>query len=308
MSTVASTLRRGVCQLIYELCMEYSIERWVDGGSRDRLAFRQAVHVILQAISGSEYLKPKMIMKGGMLLGIRYQSTRYTEDIDFSTSLKLSDIDQDVFKGELNEQMALAIEDLGYNISCSVQSLTVQPRGGNATFPSFRLKIGYADISNQSEMNRLRSGQAPNTVKIDYSLNEVTCKTEEITLEDGGVIAYHVTDLIAEKLRSILQQPIRNRNRRQDVFDLHFIITSASNISVEEKMDILDSLFRKSDGKVPVDQITIDSLNQDNVRTMSLNEYELLRDEIDGELPDPDVAYGAVVDFYRSLPWDYFRR
>jgi len=63
--------------------MESSIEEWVSSAPADRMVFRQAVHIVLSAIAGSEYLKPKMIMKGGMLLGIRYKSSRFTEDIDF---------------------------------------------------------------------------------------------------------------------------------------------------------------------------------------------------------------------------------
>lgn len=74
--------------------MEHSIEDWIAAAPRDRVTFRQAVHIVLQAVASSEYLQPRMIMKGGMLMGLRYQSSRFTEDIDFSTSLRYADIDE----------------------------------------------------------------------------------------------------------------------------------------------------------------------------------------------------------------------
>ncbi|MEJ2622018.1 MAG: nucleotidyl transferase AbiEii/AbiGii toxin family protein, partial [Candidatus Thiodiazotropha sp.] len=36
--------------------------------------------------------------------------------------------------------------------------------------------------------------------------------------------AYSLTDLIAEKLRSVLQQIKRERQRRQDIFDLFLLL------------------------------------------------------------------------------------
>ncbi|MFM2599430.1 nucleotidyl transferase AbiEii/AbiGii toxin family protein [Vibrio fortis] len=285
--------------------MEYSIDNWVEDGPEDRQEFRQAVHIILQAISSSTYLKPKMIMKGGMLLGIRYQSSRFTEDIDFSTAEKLADIDQDEFESELNEALQIAEDELAYPIKCVVQTLKIQPKGGEATFPSFNLKIGYANRQNAGAIKRLQNGQSPKTVKIDYSFNEMTYKTDEIKLEDEeSVMTYGITDLLAEKIRSIIQQPYRERNRRQDIYDLHYLLSTIEPLSSEEKLNTLDTLIKKSKGRVPLKDITHETLDRDDIRTMSHSNYHLLAKEVRGDLPDFDVAYDLVVDFYKSLPWD----
>ncbi len=285
--------------------MEYSIDNWVEDGPEDRQEFRQAVHIILQAISSSTYLKPKMIMKGGMLLGIRYQSSRFTEDIDFSTAEKLADIDQDEFESELNEALQIAEDELAYPIKCVVQTLKIQPKGGEATFPSFNLKIGYANRQNAGAIKRLQNGQSPKTVKIDYSFNEMTYKTDEIKLEDEeSVMTYGITDLLAEKIRSIIQQPYRERNRRQDIYDLHYLLSTIEPLSSEEKLNTLDTLIKKSKGRVPLKDITHETLDRDDIRTMSQSNYHLLAKEVRGDLPDFDVAYDLVVDFYKSLPWD----
>lgn len=283
--------------------MEYSIEDWVANGPADRAEFRKAVHIVLHAVSSSPYLKPKMVMKGGLLLGIRYQSSRYTEDIDFSTAEKLTEIDKDEFEAELNESLQVASSELQYGVECRVQSCKIQPRA-EATFPSFNLKIGYANASNANAMRRLESGNSPNTVKIDYSFNEMTYQTDEIELEGEAINAYGVTDLIAEKLRSIIQQPYRRRNRRQDIYDVHFLLTSLSPLSSEEKLNVLSTLYKKCEGRVPVEDVNQETLDRDDIKDMSRSDYNLLADEVAGELPDFEVAYSKVQEFYRELPWD----
>lgn len=283
--------------------MEYSIEDWVANGPADRAEFRKAVHIVLHAISSSPYLKPKMVMKGGLLLGIRYQSSRYTEDIDFSTAEKLTAIDKNEFETELNESLQVASSELQYGVECRVQSCKIQPRA-EATFPSFNLKIGYANTSNSNAMKRLESGNSPNTVKIDYSFNEMTYQTDEIELEGEVINAYGVTDLIAEKLRSIIQQPYRKRNRRQDIYDVHFLLTSLYPLSSEEKLNVLSTLYKKCKDRVPVEDVNQETLDRDDIKDMSRSDYNLLAHEVAGELPDFEVAYSKVQEFYRELPWD----
>jgi predicted nucleotidyltransferase component of viral defense system len=286
--------------------MEYSIEEWVEEATQDRTTFRQAVHTILLAISNSDYLRPKMVMKGGMLLGIRYKSSRFTEDIDFSTSLKLSDINIDAFRAELDQSLISSSSELSYRVDCKVQSLKVQPKDGNATYPSFNLKIGYASKDNAGGIKRLNAGHSANTVKIDYSFNEETLNVDEVRLEDEeSVFAYSLNDVIAEKYRSIIQQVIRNRSRRQDVYDLNYLLETVSTLSTEEKMDILLTLISKSQGRLPSDAVTISSLDNPETIAKSRQDYELLAVEIDGALPPFDLAYGNVNEFYKSLPWDF---
>ena len=53
------------------------IQDWINQ-SNERVPFRQAVHTILVAITRSEALTTSMVMKGGILLALGYESTRYT--------------------------------------------------------------------------------------------------------------------------------------------------------------------------------------------------------------------------------------
>jgi len=74
----------------------FEIREWVDGyvDPKDR-EFREAVHTILAAVVADPMLKANMVIKGGILLAIRYQSGRFTKDIDFSTIKSLSEVDPD---------------------------------------------------------------------------------------------------------------------------------------------------------------------------------------------------------------------
>lgn len=283
--------------------METRIEDWVRAATPDRTTFRQAVHLILHAIAGSDYLRLRMIMKGGMLLGIRYSSSRFTEDIDFSTSHTLPEIDQAEFEAHLQESLVIAADELPYPVVCRLQSLKLQPRQGG-TFPSFKLQLGYADTRNANAVQRLEQGQAATTVKIDYSFNETSYQIEELFLDGEETIqAYGLTDLLAEKLRSIIQQVVRNRNRRQDVYDIWYLLSTCPPLTPREKRQILETFRKKSAGRIKDSLIRQDTLRQENIVDASRKEYTLLRDEVAEKLPDFDDAYGLVASFYESLPW-----
>ncbi|WP_353572206.1 nucleotidyl transferase AbiEii/AbiGii toxin family protein, partial [Candidatus Albibeggiatoa sp. nov. BB20] len=106
---------------------------------------REAVHTILSAVAAAENLKTSMVLKGGLLLAIRYKSYRYTKNIDFSTGRKLGeDITKDSVHKSLNDSLAQMVEILDYDLDCRVQSSKLQPKEPNATYPSIQMKIGYA--------------------------------------------------------------------------------------------------------------------------------------------------------------------
>ena len=65
---------------------EVDIERWVADAPIHQRGFREAVHIILDSIGHSRNLQARMVMKGGLLLAIRYDSSRFTRDLDFSTT------------------------------------------------------------------------------------------------------------------------------------------------------------------------------------------------------------------------------
>jgi predicted nucleotidyltransferase component of viral defense system len=139
-------------------------------------------------------------------------------------------------------------------------------------------------------------------VTVDYSFNEISNEPEIIRLKDGGeILAYSLTDLIAEKYRALIQQEPRNRIRRQDVYDLHLLLTTCCDITKNEKANILESLIKKSTSR----GITVERsmLAREELINRSQKEYAQLASEINGDLPPFESSYAIVKKFYESLPW-----
>lgn len=283
--------------------IEYDIKTWVEEASfKDNREFREAVHTILLAISSDEKLKASMILKGGILLAIRYKSHRYTKDIDFSTEKNLGgDITKESISESLNNSLSYVVEMLDYDLDCRVQSSRLQPKDPNSKYPSIKMKIGYA-YKGTPKHKRLIALKSPDTISIDYSLNEAVPNIETMTLDDEDeILAYSLTDLIAEKYRSLLQQVPRNRTRRQDIYDLDLLIGEIKNIDSIEKSKILASLINKS--KARDIKPDINSFDDPELKFRAQTDYKTLEDEIEGKLPDFDDLFKNVYQFYKSLPW-----
>ncbi len=285
---------------------EFDIKDWVEDTPTTRSnekELRQAVHTILSAIASDSNLKANMILKGGILLAIRYKSHRFTTDIDFSTERpRGGEITEYGVRKSLDSSLAQIVEELDYDLDCRVQSSKLQPKDPNSTYPSIKMTVGYA-YKGTPQHKRLLSLQSPDTISIDYSLNEATPNIEDLKLNlEEGILAYSLTDLIAEKYRSLLQQVSRNRSRRQDVYELNLLIERFGDIDNFERSKILNSLIIKSKARLKIAP-DINSFEDPELKSRAKKDYHTLEDEIEGELPDFDELFQKVADFYRSLPW-----
>ena len=285
--------------------MKVDIEAWIEEDPENR-AFRQAVHTVCKAISMSDGLQSNMIMKGGALLALGYRSQRYTRDIDFSTGIVLARFDKEDFERELEEGLIKAVETLEYSLDCRVQRIEQRPARDDASFPTFRINIGYAYKSNANAHRRLMRGMSPQIVRIDYSLNEPIDHVDFIEFGDGSKISvYRMEDLIAEKYRAILQQKIRKRIRGQDLFDLYYILDVCTHIQDEDlKERVLQSLIKKSKARDLI--ASPESMSDPDIRNRTQKGYGALSSSVDFELDDFDLVYKRIEDFYVSLPWDRY--
>jgi predicted nucleotidyltransferase component of viral defense system len=281
---------------------QIDLNQWVnEEGDPQRKQFRQAVHLILRAIATSNALAPLMVMKGGILLAIRYNSPRFTRDIDFSTPQRLQEVDLPSFLKEVAEALAPVSADNEYGLALALQSHAVKPPDRpEISFPTLQLKIGYASRTSAGEMLRLTKRQSAKTVQIDYSFNEWASEVEQQIIDGGKLSMYAYHDLIAEKLRSVLQQPIRNRSRFQDIYDISLLLECAT-IADEDKITILSKLREASeDRKVPMDQM---AMRNQAVIDLSRRDYAAVAELIPAKLPDFEVSYDVVRSFFESLPW-----
>jgi predicted nucleotidyltransferase component of viral defense system len=108
-------------------------------------------------------------------------------------------------------------------------------------------KVGYALPDDHKNLERiLKEVNVSTVVPFDISLNEVICAAEEIDL--GGTHSLQVCtleDIVAEKLRALLQQVSRNRLRCQDVLDIAMILTALR----PDETKIANFLVQKADAR-----------------------------------------------------------
>ena len=283
------------------ITVNIDIVKWVEHQDLKEREFREAIHTLIVAISNSHTLKTNMVMKGAILLAIEFNGQRFTKDIDFSTDEKVSDVDIEKFLLELSEQLTLAVSKLPYGLDCRVQSHKQKPISKDATFPTLTVKIAYAYKGNKQH-KRLLVGKCSTILEVDYSFNELNTEIDTIELMDGSKIkAYSLADLVAEKYRAILQQKERNRYRRQDPYDIYWLLNKGYLVGEELQGKILESLSIKAASRGI--RATQHGLRDEEIIDRAKKEYSTLQDEIEGELPDFNKAYQAVKAYYEALPW-----
>ena len=280
------------------------LEAWVESEEEpDRRALRQAIQLVLRAIAKSS-LSSLMIMKGGVLLAIRYQSSRFTRDIDFSTPRQFQDVDIPDLVKRIEDALAPISDDNEHALVLRLQSHEIKPANRpGVSFPTLNLRIGYASRLQPQLVKRLASPNgSPQVVQVDYSFNEWVSDVEKVTLDGGSLSMYPFHDLVAEKLRSVLQQPIRKRERYQDIYDLFLLLENTEPLNDDDRIAVLEKLQKASlDRELRVHRL---AMRDEKVRELSQKSYATeLPSMVLGNIPEFDTAFEIVRDFFESLPW-----
>ena len=285
--------------------IKINVAGWVEQARANPAAYRQrqGVEIILNAIAAKSALSRQMFLKGGILMGLAYDSPRQTVDIDLTTSLKAkSDIGEWICK-QLNEEMPRIAGRLGHSELILMAQSAKWPRGGDpetAEFPALRVKVAYAQRGTNQE-KALKRGRAADVIGIDISFNERLGHVQILAITGGQeLFAYGLADLIAEKYRAVLQQVPRNRNRRQDIFDLDLLI-AGHEIDNTLRAQILETLIEKCRSRrlEPAQA----SLEDPEIKVRSGREWGMMELEV-GEIPDFEDCFARVSEFYENLPWD----
>ncbi|MEX1252421.1 MAG: nucleotidyl transferase AbiEii/AbiGii toxin family protein [Hyphomonas sp.] len=284
--------------------LELNVAGWVERARANPIAYaqRQAVEVTLNAIAMTAGLKEKLFLKGGVLMGLAYDSPRQTADIDLTAAFEVSpDIDEKI-RGLLDGTFPRAAARLGYaDLIVRVHSIARQPRAifETASFPALKIKIAFARRGTPQEV-ALNKGMMPGKIEVDISFNEPLRQIQVLGLTGGAELyAYDLVELMAEKYRAMLQQKERNRNRRQDVYDLDRLI-DGREFTPEVLTHILEVFVAKCQSRNI--EPTIDSLDDAEVRRRSAADWQTMQLEI-GTLPEFEGCYSRVSSFYRALPW-----
>ncbi|CAN5605973.1 hypothetical protein BH23CHL2_BH23CHL2_26400 [soil metagenome] len=183
---------------------------------------RFAQYGILRAIAASRRLRSTIVLKGGNAIDFIWHPNRSTLDLDFSAEASVRPEDRPERWIATALQQALDASTALLGTTYRVQRLRRQPPGEDKTFVSLNANVAYALQDEGRLRQRIRAGEPlSRIIPIEISLNEVLCDVVSIQLDDRNVLRIcSIEDIIAEKLRALLQQVTRNRVRSQDLLDI----------------------------------------------------------------------------------------
>ena len=256
---------------------------------------RFAQYGILRAVSDSRQLSATLVLKGGNALDFVWSPNRSTKDLDFTST---DPLEGDELKTLLQESLAATGRKLG--TLYRVHSVKRQPPAPDATFVTYAVSVGYALTDEAPLRKRLEGGQtSPLVIPLDVSLNEVVCEDEPV--DTAGVHKLRVSsreDIVAEKLRSLLQQPVRNRYRRQDLLDI--AVTRRQRPLDADK--VADFLRRKSAARGIV--VSRTAFRDPEVKRRAAQDYDGLASTTRTLFVAFDDAWGELLALVDELPID----
>ncbi|MCH8550030.1 MAG: nucleotidyl transferase AbiEii/AbiGii toxin family protein [Balneolaceae bacterium] len=259
-----------------------------------------AIITVFKAIAHSERLRNEIVLKGGYALKHIYNSPRASVDLDF-TEIENYSLKSDKHLQKLLEEIVAELDTHLKNVmheydftDMLVQSSSVEPAKRDVReHPSFEIKVGYS---------RKKTGAAPysDIVKLEISLNDVVCEYQYFQEGKNRLRVSSLNDIIAEKLRALLQQVERNRYRPRDVFDIWFFHTRAPQLFDYQK--ISKFLIEKSQGKLSPDLVRKHVFHSKEVKKRASQDYTSLKDTVSGiPLPSFEDAFGEVLNLVERL-------
>ena len=274
------------------------LEAWIDRVAADPVAYRQrqAMEVVLHSIA-SLLPKYRLYLKGGLLMGLVHDSPRQTTDIDLTAGFDAEPGIGKRIADELKSAFRPIAAELGFTaLTVDIHAIKPLPRGSfdTAQFPAVNIKVVHT-------VRATNENRHPLYFDIEISFNEPLQQVQILRIADNRELyAYALVDLIAEKYRAVLQQIPRKRNRRQDIYDLHYL-TAANEIDANGKGQILEVLQVKCRSREIEPART--SLANPEIRERSKARWETLEIEL-GEVPDFETCFEQAKAFYESLPWE----
>jgi predicted nucleotidyltransferase component of viral defense system len=249
---------------------------------------------ILCAVGTSRTLSSALAFKGGNALDFVWRANRSTFDLDFSSYTN-------ELKSEKRRKLfgdALLVVGRRFNVDYKVQAIEPKGIAAGKTFVKYAINIGYALEDEAALKRRLASGaNSPRVIPVEISLNEPICDTKRFP-EFGhhGLQVSSLEDIVAEKLRSLLQQPIRNRHRRQDLLDIAVVLRSEAFL---DEKKVADYLLTKATARgVSVSRSAFDD---PRVKDMASVGFDALRETTRVMFIEREEAWGLVKALVMTL-------
>ncbi len=254
--------------------------------------------VVLECIAGYPPWATTLAFKGGNALRFIYGNRRSTVDLDFTAALRFPD-DQESIRIHLDR--ALSVAHPRFGVKARAQRITRKPADPTKTMPTYDITIAYQLPGDRHFVDFERQEHQIRTiVRVEISLNDVVCETQDRQLSDqvdSVVRVCALEDIIAEKLRALLQQRIRRRHRKQDLYDI-------ARMSMRHASELdLDKIGRYFIRKCEARQIKPrKSAFDDEIRQRAFFQYEHLFTSVDPDYIAPDTAWKQLEKLVEALP------
>ncbi len=260
---------------------------------------RFAQYAILCAVAGSRMLAAMLVFKGGNALDFVWQPNRSTRDLDFSVDMATvtARLDAEHWRGLFTPSLAVSSRDLG--LVLQVQSVRQQPPGLEKTFATYEIRVGYALPDEASLLARLRQGQ-PSTrvIPVEISINEAIGDDEVVDLDTTHRLRVStLEDIVAEKLRALLQQRIRGRTRRQDLLDVAVIVRATPSLNRDHV-----GRFLLAKAKTRAVQVSRTAFHEPELAIRALQDYDALRQTTRTTFIPAEEALAILHAFVDGLP------
>jgi predicted nucleotidyltransferase component of viral defense system len=256
--------------------------------------FRFAQYGILQAVADSRTLSRMLAFKGGNALDFVWQPNRSTRDLDFSSR------DSTLTAEQLRTFLTPSLERVSRStgVLYRVQRMEQQPPGPDRSFITFEGKIGYALSDDRRNRELIHRGKSSNaTVPLAVSLNDPICRTVEVDIASSNPLQVcQLEDIVAEKLRALLQQPLRNRYRPQDVLDI--CVAAQQNPDLDLNLTAGFLLEKATARNVPVSRA---AFHQAEIRSRAFEGYNGLRETTRTAFIEFEEAFAIVLSLVDRL-------
>lgn len=206
------------------------IRPWADaaGVTVDEARLRFAQYAVPRCVGSVAVPRDGPVFKGGNALDFVWQPNRSTVDLDFSVdhASRLATPDAETLRALLVRGLPAATTRLG--VALAVHRVQQHPRETDKHFVTFDIRIGYA-MPNEDRLRQRMARGEPSTraIRLDVSLNEPIGAAPLIAIDpELRLRVATIEDIVAEKLRALPQQPIRDRQRRQDLLDIAVILSA----------------------------------------------------------------------------------
>lgn len=255
---------------------------------------QQARLAVLTALRRHDDLARDYVLKGGLVLQRVFGSPRRSDDIDLNHA--------EPYPNELTEANRATLQDVCDRLGAAVAEAAPDFGLAEARFRiekwSRLLPTVFAEVDYRAEPEGAEPVEG--AVEVQVTLCERVCHTVLARIDGVPVLASTLDDVVADKLKVLLQQRRRHKVRHSDVYDLWFALAEAP--FVPDPGRVREALLAKLASWPEYLPLYADAFREAAVRTFAEQGYRSLRAE-QPDLPFApfDVVWGEVQAFVDAM-------